>query len=172
MLKSCQNMSNFRKSSPRTRTTTTKSFWRPLHFVTCGQKLSTLWAFSLLSSFPSNWILPSTHSGWSLTKVSVKVQTFFLISPDLLSWNTVNVFGFSSATYNKRPFDVKWHKITTTIIGDRKRGVYFQLHSQMYRQPESLTFSDRIIFWFEKRAVFKREESTQNRSVLVNPKVK
>ena len=39
MLKSCQNTSKFRKWRQRTRPrTTTKSFLRPLHFVTCGQK--------------------------------------------------------------------------------------------------------------------------------------
>ena len=41
MLKSCKKTSNFRKwrqrTRPRTTTTTTKSFLRPLHFVTCGQ---------------------------------------------------------------------------------------------------------------------------------------
>ena len=48
--------------------------------------------------------------------------------------------------------------------------------SKSYRQPECLNFSDRyvfsVIFWFEKCAVFKKEEARQNKYVLDQNKVK
>ena len=115
MIKSCQNRWIYRKCSPTT-TTTTKSFLRPLHFVTRGQKVVAIWKLwrfeaetELFDLEIVNWNyfkLSNTFISWSFTTYwgSQNSSTSCLLNIANLKWNCLKpTFDFTVKPRNKTP---------------------------------------------------------------------